>query len=207
MIVRTHHHWFLYPFFRWYGRRALRKHFASITLRYEVNDSGLPILLIQNHWSWWDGFFASYVNDVVFRRRFHFLMLEHQLKKYWYFRYVGGYSINPTSRTVVESLEYTVELLNNPRNIVLLFPQGDLISQHEHTIYFKRGIEYILQRVSSTISIVLCATFIDYFASRKPHLSISLRSIDGTVAQRESIEQVYQAFYNESLQRHILRGG
>ena len=72
-------------------------------------------------------------------------MLEEQLKKNWFFQYTGGYSIKKSTRSVVESLNYTAELLENNKNLVLMFPQGKIQSMHRSEFVFEKGIERILK--------------------------------------------------------------
>ena len=45
-----------------------------------------------------------------------------------YLKYGGAFSINKKSRDMLQSLDYAAELLNDPQNLVLIFPQGKLYS-------------------------------------------------------------------------------
>ena len=75
------------------------------------------ILLIPNHFSWWDGFFYYFINLKFFRKRFHVMMLEKELSKRPIFKYIGAFSVEQKSETVQETLSYTSDLLKNPNNI------------------------------------------------------------------------------------------
>ena len=73
----------------------------------------LPVLLLPNHSTWWDGFFVYLLNKKIFHRTAYLMMLEKQLSKYKFFTKIGAYSIEPEKRrSIIESLEYTVQLLN-----------------------------------------------------------------------------------------------
>jgi hypothetical protein len=43
------------------------------------------------------------------------------------------------SREMLESLAYSANLLNNPENLVTIFPQGELYSNHETYIHVEKG--------------------------------------------------------------------
>src|ERR1700748_3807161 len=91
---------------------------------------GHSVLLLCNHFSWWDGFFAGHLSQTYLHRDFHIMMQEDHLQKRMFFNRVGGFSINRKSKEVVESLQYAAKLLENPDNLVTVFPQGALESNH-----------------------------------------------------------------------------
>ena len=76
------------------------------------------------------------------------MMLEEQLRRHWYFNYTGGYSVKKHSRSALESIDYTAELLTDPGNVVLLFPQGEINSLYKDTFVFEKGIERMLKKVN-----------------------------------------------------------
>ena len=45
-------------------------------------------------------------------RKIHIMMLEEQLKRYWFFRYLGCYSIDhDKTKSILESVEYTKKVV------------------------------------------------------------------------------------------------
>ena len=129
-MIKAKHHIVIYPLFKGLIHLLLKRNFRSIHIESDFENNGKAVLLIANHISWWDGFWMEYLNQKITHRRFHFMMLEDQLKKHWYFRYTGGYSVKRKSKEIVKSIEYTNELLSNPKNIILMFPQGKIHSSH-----------------------------------------------------------------------------
>ncbi len=206
MIIKAQHHCFLYPFFRWYGNILIRRNFQEVRIESSYSEQQLPVLLLMNHFSWWDGFFASYLNDRIFRRRFHFMMIEEQLKKHWYFRYTGGFSVRKNSRSVIDSLHYAAELLENKNNVVLIFPQGQLQSHHKHEFTFQKGVVTILKKCTRAISIVLGAVFIDFRSFKNPSLFLYLQSYvnNSSVISLSDIENTYNTFFQNCLHKTIL---
>ncbi len=199
MILKSKHNFFIYPFFKWYTRKSIKRHFGIIQIMGALNDKKLPVLLISNHLSWWDGFWADYVNQKLFRRVFHFMMLEEQLRKYWLSNYVGGYSVNKSSRSMVETLDYTSELLSNPENLVLIFPQGEIQSMHNQSIEFERGLGRILKNQVNKIQIVFLVNLVDYFSNQKPGIYFYVQEYMGDAIDLQSIQNSYNKFYSESV--------
>jgi 1-acyl-sn-glycerol-3-phosphate acyltransferase len=115
---------------------------------------GHSILLLCNHFSWWDGFWAGWLRWRVFDRVFYIMMQEDHLKQRMWLRYMGGFSINRQSKEVIGSLNYASELLNDPGNLVTVFPQGQLVSNHATDIHIERGIAHIVKKVKGNCQII-----------------------------------------------------
>lgn len=195
MIIKAKHNPIIHQFFKLYTRWIIKQNFSSTHIVGEFEDRNLPILLISNHVSWWDGFWAFYLNINLFKRRFYFMMLEEQLRKYWYFNYSGGFSIKKKNRSSLESLNYAAELLADRNNAVLVFPQGAIFSQHNQLIRFEKGIERILKNKNQPLQIILLVNLTDYFSNKKPSLYQYIKEYNFKQSEIISIEEQYQAFY------------
>ena len=163
-----------------------------------LHDRKLPVLLISNHISWWDGFWAEYLNlKIIHRKFFYFMMLEEQLKKNRFLNYTGGFSIKKRSKSIIESLTYTAGLLEDNRNIVLVFPQGEIQSLYNTSIHFDKGLEFILKKVTGKIHIIFLVSLVDYFSGQKPGLYMYFREYHEEHLTSENIEREYGIFYSQ----------
>ncbi len=176
MIIKAKHHFLLDPFFRFYVIRKMKKMFHSVKITGEFNDQNKPVLLIGNHISWWDGIWALNFNQQIIQRKFHFMMLEEQLRKNWFFKYTGGFSIQKKSKSIVETLSYTAELLSHPQNLVLLFPTGKIQSMHKDQ-FFEKGTEKILQKLQDSVHVIFMVNVIDYFSHPNHHFLLFTKNI------------------------------
>ena len=172
MIIEAKHHCVIHPIFKLFSRVMINRHFSQVVVVGNVDvKNDRSILLLSNHTSWWDGFWQLYLNMRVFKKKFHFMMLEEQLRKHWYFNHTGGFSVKKSARSAVETIQYSAELLSHPNNLVLLFPQGKVESIHKHAITFEKGVEKILERTDrKSVQIVFLVNSVDYFINRKPIL-------------------------------------
>jgi 1-acyl-sn-glycerol-3-phosphate acyltransferase len=149
---------------------------------------GHSVLLLCNHFSWWDGFFAGFLTHTYLHRDFHIMMQEDHLQKRMFFNRVGGFSINRKSKAVVESLQYAAKLLDNPDNLVAVFPQGALESNHIDEINIERGIDYIVKKIKGDCQIIYYSAFVEYFESLKP--SVYFRFLDCGTARDFDFDKV-----------------
>ncbi|MFO7656058.1 MAG: lysophospholipid acyltransferase family protein [Bacteroidales bacterium] len=201
MILKAKHHPFIYPFFRYYTKYLLKKHFNNVFINGEGFKENLPVLLLANHFSWWDGFFALYLDMKVFNKKFHFMMLEEQLRKYWYFNYSGGFSVKRGSRSVLESLHYASELLKTCGNMVLMFPQGEIQSMHRQDFKFEKGVERIISNRPNQIQVIFLACLIDFLSHKKPDAYMYYTCYTGKLTNLQTLQADYNLFYRESVRQ------
>ena len=170
MIRAKHRLWadlIFQPYLTW----LFKRHFHTIQLLGAPPEipNDLPLLLLPNHSTWWDGFFVYLLNKRIFRRTAYLMMLEEQLSKYRFFAKIGAYSIEPGNRRgIVESLEYTLGLLNERMSLVSVFPQGELLPWHTRPLGYKRGVEWILQRYGKPIAVLPLAIRAEFLGERLP---------------------------------------
>lgn len=82
-------------------------------------------------------------------------------------KYFGCFSIAPGTTTVNESLAYAAELLNKPGNLLLMYPQGNLESNHVRKIVMKDGIDQIVTQIKGDCQLLWSSNLIEYFESLK----------------------------------------
>jgi len=198
MQINSGHNFIIYNFFKLYTLVKIRRHFKKVIIEGEITDHKKPILLISNHISWWDGFWAMYLNLKIFRRKLYFMMLKDQLERFWFFKYSGGYPVMKGTKSIIETLNYTGKLLSDGHNLVLIFPQGKIQSVYQDVFSFESGVEKII-RDNPGIQVVMVVYLLDYYSNPKPTLFIYLREFHGS---SEKIEEEYNDFYSESVSGH-----
>lgn len=204
MICRAKHNFFVYSFFKLYTVVKIRTNFKKIHITGSLEDKQLPILIISNHFSWWDGFWAEYLNLKLFRRKFfYFMMLEEQLEKNRFLNYTGGFSIKKKARSIIESLDYTAGLLTDYRNYVLVFPQGEIHSLYNDKIHFDKGLEFILKKLTGKIHFIFLVSLIDFFSDQKPSLYMYFREYNEEDMTIHAVEKEYSGFYSRCRKANI----
>ena len=119
-----------------------------------------------------------------------------------YVKYGGAFSINKKSRGMLESLDYAAELLENPQNLVLIFPQGKLYSNFANEINFEKGMMKIIQKAEGNFQLLFATTFIQYFKHRKQSVTVYLKREEYAGKSFEDLKEAYQNHYeNTKLQQ------
>ncbi|MBE2279162.1 MAG: lysophospholipid acyltransferase family protein [Ignavibacteriaceae bacterium] len=147
MIKADHKKW-ARILFDFYIERQFKRSFSSFNLINPPPEipEGTSVLFTPNHFSWWDGFLIDLICKKLYPSKiFHILMLEEQLKRYYFFNYLGAYSINLNdARSMIESINYTNNLLNKPDNFIAFYPQGEIQLYGLENIKLKKGFKRVL---------------------------------------------------------------
>jgi 1-acyl-sn-glycerol-3-phosphate acyltransferase len=196
MIKAKHKKWAQFVF-DFYLDHLIKKYFENFLL-VEKLPSISPVkslLIIPNHFSWWDGFFIYKVIRSFTDKKFHIMMLEEQLKKYWFFQKLGAYSINQNNpKTVLESLNYTIELLKDNSNLTVIYPQGEIQFQDEKNIKFNKGVNYICEKTNFDFQILPVAFRILYSNKKLPFVIYRFGEIITSLEARKNEELLKEKF-------------
>ena len=203
MIIKARHIPFFVRFFSFYSRNGLKRHFRNIVFECSVNTAGRPVMLIGNHFSWWDGFIAYRINDLFLHKRFNIMMLEEQLKSRLFLNKSGAYSIKPGSRSVVETLSYTSGLLHDAENMVVVYPQGTITSIHRRPVRFERGTERIIAGASDKLMILFYVALPDWYSGKKPGLYVRVIEYSAMERNIPDLEEAYNIFLDECIAKQI----
>ncbi|MFD2164576.1 hypothetical protein ACFSJU_19375 [Paradesertivirga mongoliensis] len=183
-------------FFTHIVEKAVLRRFAKISfLDNPVIDPEQACLVLMNHYSFNDGAILHRLNRLILRKQFRVMVVEDQLKAFIPLRYVGCFSVKKASREVIESLNYAAELLKAPGNMLGIYPQGEVYSQHLERIHFENGLSVILKRTSNIpFQVIFGVTLLDYLDSFKPHARVYLQQYTGE-RDLAKMESAYNEFY------------
>ena len=176
-MIKANHSYLGVLFFKYYSKIKLKNHFQDIRFVGDIEDLGKPILVISNHFSWWDGFIQLQLNNLLFKRKFHVMMLEEQLEKFKILNKGGAYSVQKNSRDILNSLNYSVDLLNDNNNLLLIFPQGEIQSLYTDNFIFGTGLNYLLKNRKTDFQLIFNINLVDYFSESKPTLTIYFKEL------------------------------
>lgn len=153
-----------------YIDRLLRKNFSSFYLcnEYPILNLNESVLITPNHFSWWDGFFIDYVIRMETNLDLRIMMLAEQLKKYWFFKYVGAFSIDPNNPFAIkDSINYTRKLISEKDNALIIYPQGEIEPFDKRPLSIKKGISLML-KISNNINVIPAAFKITFSNEKLP---------------------------------------
>jgi len=188
--------WFIKKYIQWLvGRQFHELIFNNIEV-----DKNRSILLIANHYSFWDGLILFCINQRLFKKKAHVMILEETIKKEPFLKYAGAFSINKNSRDILKSVNYASALLDDPANLVLIFPQGKLYSNFVEHVNFQKGISKIIKQAKGNFQLIFAAAFVQYFKNPKPTVTIYLKNecVDYAAKSTAELQSAYQQFYDGS---------
>lgn len=195
-MIRAHHTWIGETVSGLFAGPLLDRAFREIRFVGDIEDEGKPVLMLANHFCWWDGFIQYRINRAFFRRKLHVMMLEEQLEKHPILAHCGCFSVRKNSRSMLESLEYCREIMRLPENMLLLFPQGELQSMHVNAPGFQSGIHYLRDRIANEYRIVLNVNLPDYGGEKRPYLNCYLRMLRSKEAgDKNALRTEWDRFY------------
>jgi 1-acyl-sn-glycerol-3-phosphate acyltransferase len=192
----------IFWFFRRYVKRLLSKNFQQLIFNDIEVDKSKSILLIANHYSFWDGVILFCVNERLFKKKFHGMILEETSKKEPFLKYGGAFSVSKNTKDILLSLDYAAKLLNDPNNLVLIFPQGQLYPNFTPHIHFEKGVLRIINQAQGKCQMVFAAAFIQYFKHIKPTATVYLKAESVIYAGKAiaDVQSAYQQHFNASKQ-------
>lgn len=192
----------VYAFFSWYINRIIKSDFDTLKYDKIAFDENKSVLLLSNHFSWWDGFLMFQINKHYFRKKFHVMISDENYRSVWFLKYLGGFSVKNNSRSMIQSLEFAGSLLNDPQNLVLIFPQGKLYSGHVDEVKFEKGLMNLINSSNRDFQYVFAAGFTDYFQNRKPAINCYLQVWEGAeYTSLQLIKSAYNKHYEQSRQK------
>ena len=192
----------IYSFFAWYINKIIKSDFEQFKFNKVEFDRDRSILLLSNHFSWWDGFLMFQLNRLYLSKKFHVMITEDNYQKVWFLKYLGSFSVRKNSRSIIETLEYAGKLLDDPQNLVLIFPQGKLHSNHTDHIEFQKGLVNLINNSAKKFQYLFSVLFVDYFDQRRPTVTCYLQEYDNAgLTGLQSIESAYNKHYETSRQQ------
>lgn len=182
------------------GWFALRHwlHFSSIRWEGDCRPGGRAVLLIQNHFSWWDGYWAWLISQRT-GKTFNVMMLHEQIAAHPFLTRCGAFPVEPGQRQAIGAINVAAGLLSNPRNMVVIFPQGAIQTHHLGSVQFATGVERILSKSEPKPLVLFAAVLVDYFSSARPSVTIRLKEHPVETSEKLSLQDHYNAFYHHSI--------
>ncbi|MFO8001021.1 MAG: lysophospholipid acyltransferase family protein [Marinilabilia sp.] len=204
-MIRASHHPFFVWFFRHYSRLMIHHHFRKISIEGDIQAPEKSLLVVSNHFSWWDGFFINYLNHRLWQKKFHAMMLEDQLESRKFLSRAGCFSIRRERSATRESFQYAQNLLQKPENLLLMYPQGELCSQHERPLHFEPGALHLFNTTGASMKMVVVLT--DYFSFRKPSVAFYIKDYNREDKDQKSLEKAFNDFLDACIDSQNKKAG
>ncbi|WDF77393.1 1-acyl-sn-glycerol-3-phosphate acyltransferase [Mucilaginibacter sp. KACC 22773] len=182
----------------YYVKWIVARQFHEVLFNNIEVDKNKSVLLIANHFSFWDGLILYCVTQKLLKKQYHVMVEEKTVHMLHYLKFAGAFSINKKSRDIIESLDYAARLLDDPQNLVLIFPQGKLFSNYVEDVRFDKGVFRIMKKAYGKYQLVFASTFIQYFKHKKSTATVYLKSDNNNYTGITALKEAYQQHYSSS---------
>jgi 1-acyl-sn-glycerol-3-phosphate acyltransferase len=201
-LIKAKHTWWGDRFFEWYVNRIIHKDFHSLIFDAPEVEKDKAMLVLGNHFSWWDGFFIYYVSNKIFKKKFHVMMLEDELAQRKPLQYWGAFSIRKKHKSIFETFDYAARLLEDPKNLVLIYPQGKIQSMLVDEIEYQKGFFRILENARKPFQLLFSTAFIEYFSERKPTVNVYFEKYKSENYSLLEVSAAHNDFYKKCKEKH-----
>lgn len=193
---------FIFHCYSWYINYILKKDFSAFTYNQLIIKEDEAVLLLANRFSWWDGFMLFQLNKKVFKKEFHALVTTEDYQQLNYLKYFGCFAPESKGKDVLETLIYAGSLLDDPKNLVLIFPQGKIKSSYVDSIAFEKGVMQLVNASKKKFQTVFSVVLTDYFNNRKPKAKAYLTTWQ---AEEYISLQLLKSEYNKHYDAAVLK--
>lgn len=180
----------LLRWFTWYSRRYVRQHFHSVRVSLkgrppETRD--LPLVIYSNHASWWDALICLVLKERFFPDHTAFAPIDAaMLARYKFFGRLGFFGVEQHSRRgAIQFLRTTEAILQSPRNLLAITPQGRFVDVRERPLRFESGLGHLATRVESARFMPLAMEYV-FWEERLPEILVRFGEPVATQTQPRS---------------------
>ncbi len=192
----------IFKCYSWYIGYILKRDFSAFTHNELPIKEDEAVLLLANRFSWWDGFMLFQLNKRIFKKQFHALVTTADYEQLRYLKYFGAFAPERKGKDGLETLMYAGQLLDDPKNLVLIFPQGKIKSAHVNDIVFEKGVMQVVNASKKKFQTIFSVILVDYFNQRKPSAKAYLAAWK---AEEYVSLQLLKSEYNKHYDKAILK--
>ncbi len=151
--------------------RSLRGHFRAIYVRGASPVEPKPLILFANHHYWWDGYLGYWLIRSWGRRP---LAWMEAYRRFPPFGAVGALPFPPDDAAArARTVRRTLEALQSPETVLLLFPEGKLHGETERLLPFQRSLHWLVRQTPKALLLPL-AIYIEPSYHQYPRAYLSV---------------------------------
>lgn len=141
--------WFL-KLARRYVRRQLGSHFDGVFVRGLAEIKAFcatnPVIVAANHTCWWDAFLVVLLDEALGSESYC-LMDRENLDRLPFFGWIGALALDRENpKKCLRDLRASARLLDEPRRVLWIFPQGEQRPFHLRPLNLQSGVAFVAQQ-------------------------------------------------------------
>jgi len=133
---------------------------------------GSSIVVAAQHVGWWDPMILLVLSRSRFGGRHFVMMDEANLRRFFFFRWLGAFGVDRTTRSgVLAATRYALDRLREPHARVWLFPQGALRPADTRPLGCERGAGWLA--AGAGVRLVPVAIRYEFLEEQRPEAFVS----------------------------------
>lgn len=181
--------------FAWWLRGYFARGFDAVRVAREgppPDDASGPLLVYANHPSWWDPIhFLLLARETLPERRMFGPFDAAALGQYGFFRRIGGFGIDPsTRRGAADFLRTSRAILATEGTTLWITAQGEFADPRSRPVELRPGVAHLVRRLGEDARVVPLAVEYPFWNERRPEaLSYFGRPVDLGAGRERSAEE------------------
>lgn len=168
--------------FNFYNTRLIKKFFYKIYIdnspAFVNRNRNLPTIIFANHSNWWDGLIAFFLSKNIWNINAYIMMDIEQLAKHKFFSRLGAFSVDKSSSaSAYKAIEYSLELLKDPRKVLWIFPQGKMLPNDTRPLIFYSGLSKIIEKTGNVNLFSLSFRY-EYLMEQRPEIFLKVKPFE-----------------------------
>ncbi|WP_426954887.1 lysophospholipid acyltransferase family protein [Muricoccus radiodurans] len=163
-----------YAFFHVAFSRFFRRHMGALRVPHwgvpQDPPSGVPLIVLANHPSWWDGVAFMLLSARLFPARDVYIPMEAAaLAKYRFMRRLGVFGIKPGARGAVAFLRTATTVLAAPRAMLWMNAPGRFQDVRERPVALAPGVTRLPEIAPDAVVLPLALDYV-FWTERRPDM-------------------------------------
>lgn len=161
--------------FGWYTQNLFRRRFAAFHVRGNLPSPDAPLIMACQHVAWWDPLVIYHLSRVWFPgpARYDVMMDEANLKKLSFFRWIGAFGVDLTTRAgSAAALRHSLGLLEISNLRLGIYPQGKQESMDHRPLARSPGASWLAAR--SQVPFAPVAVRYEHIERERPEVFVSI---------------------------------
>ena len=110
-MIRNQKNFLVYGILHVYTQWLIRRAFHEFSFNAIEIDPDRSVLLVANHFSFWDALIMYKLNRAALKKKFHVMVREDTTKSMHHLKYGGAFSVNKKSRDMLENSSSVEEMV------------------------------------------------------------------------------------------------
>ncbi len=163
--------------FAGHAEKRIKNTFGKIYVRglEEVREQAkhAPLLLVSNHTSWWDPLVILHASTHLLKTDGHAMMDAKNLRRLPFFALVGAFGVDlDRPQDGMAAIRQAVRLLDQPRKLVWIFPQGEEQPVFKTPLGFREGSAHVAWLAKHAVTIPAALRY-EFSHEEMPRLYLS----------------------------------